>query len=85
MAVQPFDRPAPGSLAEAERQRLAQREQRLHSVVTLLRERRADYAARGGAPRPLTEAIHGFAQELGTVRSRLAGLEARSRHVRPQP
>lgn len=61
-----------------ERQRLAHRQHRLQLVVRLLRERAELHtAAHGSAPKPLSDAIRGFAMEMADVRGRLRDLDGR--------
>lgn len=72
--------PAPGTLrADLEARRLEHRTRRLDFVLGALKARAEAYESRGAVPRPLHDAIAGFAAELRQDRQRLARLQ---RHIR---
>lgn len=75
MLTDPNTSPARGSLrADHEARRLEHRTRRLDFVLGALKERAQAYESRGHVPRPLHDAIAGFAIELRQDRQRLAHL-----------
>jgi hypothetical protein len=57
---------------QLERDRLAQRAERVRQVIRALRERAAARDTQGGPPRPLQAAIEDFGSELAELERRLA-------------